>query len=54
MGNVKQLQAETEPEEKAETTAADNEKLKAELAALKQMIQQQTEQKKEGQDYEEV
>lgn len=54
VGNVKQLQAETEPEEKAETTAADNEKLKAELAALKQMIQQQTEQKKEGQDYEEV
>ena len=56
VGSVKALKTETEPLPEQLPSVIDNEKLKAELEALKQKIQQQnqpTEQKKEGNENEE-
>ena len=51
IGNARKLQAEEEDKQKQEESSVDTEKLKAELEALKQQIQQKIE--KEGQENEE-
>ena len=51
IGNAKKLQAEEEEKQKQEESSVDTEKLKAELEALKQQIQQKLE--KEGNENEE-
>ena len=51
IGNARKLQAEEEEKQKQEESSVDTEKLKAELEALKQQIQQKIE--KEGQENEE-
>lgn len=51
IGNAKKLQAEEEEKQKQEESSVDTEKLKAELEALKQQIQQKIE--KEGNENEE-